>query len=68
MKITPEKKQDLHAIIGMIDSEFPYKGMTEKEMEKRLRDGKVFVFKTKVGKLGIHASHRANPWLSDSDK
>ena len=29
MKITPAKKQDLHAIIGMIDSEFPYKGMTK---------------------------------------
>src|SRR3989344_2412545 len=50
MKITPAKQGDIPAIIGMIDSEFPYKGMTEKEMKKRLKGGKVFVFKTMAGK------------------
>ena len=50
MKIAPAKKKDIPAIIGMIDSEFPYKGMTEKEMIDRIKGRKVFVFKTMVGK------------------
>ncbi len=49
MKISKVKDSDIPAIIGMIDSEFPYKGLTEKEMKKRLEGGKVFVFKTMIG-------------------
>lgn len=49
MKISRIRDSDIPAIIGMIDSEFPYKGMTEKEMKKRVRGGKVFVFKTMIG-------------------
>jgi len=50
MKISAAKVSDIPEIIGMIDSEFPYKGMTEKEMEERLNGSRVFVFRTKVGR------------------
>jgi|SRR3989344_4087883 len=50
MNIKNISVKDIQSVIGMITDEFPYKGMSAEEMEKRIKGGKVFVFKTISGK------------------